>query len=85
MHDYHLIPMARELRALGIKNRASDSSCTCSWPARQVFITLPGHRRLVEAKFDYDLVGFHTAEYQQAFEEYVLNENPTARSRARAC
>jgi len=44
------------------------------WPAHQVFTALPGHRQLVEALFDYDLVGFHTQEYQQAFEEYVLTE-----------
>jgi trehalose 6-phosphate synthase len=28
----------------------------------------------VQAMFDYDLVGFQTAEYRQAFEEYVLAE-----------
>jgi trehalose 6-phosphate synthase len=37
-------------------------------------INLPRHRQLVEAMFDYDLVGFQTGEYLQAFEEYVLNE-----------
>jgi trehalose 6-phosphate synthase len=37
-------------------------------------INLPRHRQLVEAMFDYDLVGFQTAEYQQAFEEYVFSE-----------
>ena len=30
--------------------------------------------------FDYDLVGFQTAEHQQAFEEYVLNEADGATS-----
>src|SRR5581483_5687745 len=33
-----------------------------------------GHSQLVQAMFDYDLVGFQTAEYRQAFEEYVLAE-----------
>ena len=37
-------------------------------------INLPRHRQLVEAMFDYDLAGFQTAEHQQAFEDYVLNE-----------
>jgi trehalose 6-phosphate synthase len=73
VHDYHLIPLGRELRALGIKNRIGFF-LHVPWPARQVFTTLPGHKRLVEAMFDYDLVGFQTAEYLQAFEEYVLNE-----------
>jgi trehalose 6-phosphate synthase len=73
VHDYHLIPLARELRALGIKNRIGFF-LHVPWPARQVFTTLPGHALLARAMFDYDLVGFQTPEYQQAFEEYVLNE-----------
>jgi trehalose 6-phosphate synthase len=73
VHDYHLIPLARELRALGIRNRIGFF-LHIPWPAHQVMINLPRHRQLVEAMFDYDLVGFQTAEYQQAFEEYVLSE-----------
>jgi trehalose 6-phosphate synthase len=73
VHDYHLIPLAKELRALGIKNRIGFF-LHIPWPAHQVMINLPRHRQLVEAMFDYDLVGFQTAEYQQAFEEYVLSE-----------
>jgi trehalose 6-phosphate synthase len=73
VHDYHLIPLARELRTLGVRNRIGFF-LHIPWPAHQVFISLPRHRQLVEAMFDYDLVGFQTAEYQQAFEEYVLNE-----------
>jgi trehalose 6-phosphate synthase len=73
VHDYHLIPLARELRSLGIKNRIGFF-LHIPWPAHQVFTTLPGHGRLVEAMFDYDLVGFQTAEYLQAFEEYVIAE-----------
>ena len=73
VHDYHLIPLARELRRLGVKNKIGFF-LHIPWPAHQVFTALPGHRQLVEALFDYDLVGFHTQEYQQAFEEYVLTE-----------
>jgi len=73
IHDYHLIPLARELRALGVKNRIGFF-LHVPWPAHQVFITLPNHSALVQAMFDYDLVGFQTTEYQQAFEEYVLAE-----------
>lgn len=73
VHDYHLIPLAKELRALGIKNRIGFF-LHIPWPAHQVMINLPRHHQLVEAMFDYDLVGFQTAEYQQAFEEYVLSE-----------
>ena len=73
VHDYHLIPLARELRALGVKNRIGFF-LHVPWPAHQVFTTLPGHGLLAQAMFDYDLVGFQTAEYCQAFEEYVLSE-----------
>jgi trehalose 6-phosphate synthase len=73
VHDYHLIPLARELRMLGVKNRIGFF-LHVPWPAHQVFTTLPRHRQLVEAMFDYDLVGFQTADYLQAFEEYVLVE-----------
>ncbi len=73
VHDYHLIPMARELRKRGIKNRIGFF-LHVPWPAHQVFINLPRHRQLVEAMFDYDLLGFQTVDYQQAFEEYVLAE-----------
>ncbi len=73
IHDYHLIPLARELRQLGVRNRIGFF-LHVPWPAHQLVTTLPGHRRLVEAMFDYDLIGFQTAEYRQAFEEYVLAE-----------
>ncbi len=73
VHDYHLIPLARELRTLGVKNRIGFF-LHVPWPAHQVFTTLPGHAQLVQAMFEYDLVGFQTAEYLQAFEEYVLSQ-----------
>lgn len=73
IHDYHMIPMARELRRLGVKNRIGFFLHT-PWPVRQLLVTLPFHRRLVESLFDYDLIGFHTAEWRDLLEDYVLNE-----------
>lgn len=73
IHDYHLIPLARELRSLGVTNRIGFF-LHIPWPAHQLLTTLPRHKELVEALFAYDLVGFQTAEHRQAFEEYVLNE-----------
>jgi trehalose 6-phosphate synthase len=73
VHDYHLIPLARELRALGVKNRIGFF-LHIPWPAHQVFTALPGHAKLVAAMFDYDLIGFQTEEYLAAFEDYVLTE-----------
>ncbi len=73
VHDYHLIPMARELRRLGVKNRIGFF-LHIPWPAHQLMVTLPSHQALVEALFDYDLVGFQTPEYVTAFQEYVEAE-----------
>lgn len=73
VHDYHLIPMARELRKLGVKNRIGFF-LHIPWPARQLMVTLPRHKQLVEAMFDYDLIGFQTDEGLDAFEGYVRHE-----------
>lgn len=73
IHDYHMIPMARELRRLGVKNRIGFF-LHIPWPARQLVTTLPRHRQLVEALFDYDLIGFQTTEWLEAFEDYLVHE-----------
>ena len=73
VHDYHLIPLARELRKIGVTNRIGFF-LHIPWPAHQLVVTLPRHRVLVEALFDYDLIGFQTSEHLQAFEGYVTTE-----------
>ncbi len=73
IHDYHMIPMARDLRRLGIKNRIGFFLHT-PWPARQLLVTLPHHRRLVESMFAFDLIGFHTQEWSDLFTDYVVTE-----------
>ncbi len=73
VHDYHLAPLARELRALGVKNRIGFF-LHIPWPARQLLVTLPGHRKLVEALFHYDLVGFQTRDNLSAFTGYLTDE-----------
>ena len=70
VHDYHMIPMARDLRRLGVKNKIGFFLHT-PWPARQLLVTLPHHRRLVESMFYFDLIGFHTKEWLGLFERYV--------------
>src|SRR3954464_13640786 len=56
VHDYHLIPLAAELRALGATNPIGYFH-HIPWPAPEVFGTLPGSRELLRAVADYDLVG----------------------------
>ncbi|HEY5072834.1 MAG TPA: trehalose-6-phosphate synthase [Caulobacteraceae bacterium] len=73
VHDYHMIPLGRELRRLGITN-AIGFFLHVPWPAAPLVTTLPRNRQLVEALFSYDLVGFQTDEWLWAFESYVLGE-----------
>ncbi len=73
VHDYHLIPLGRELRRLGITNPIGFF-LHIPWPAPQLLTTLPRNRQLVEALFSYDLVGFQSDEWLWAFESYVLGE-----------
>lgn len=73
VHDYHLIPLARELRRLGVQN-AIGFFLHIPWPARRLFITLPHHGALVDALFDYDLVGFQTQDSLHAFQDYVTED-----------
>lgn len=73
VQDYHLIPLARELRARGVKN-AIGFFLHIPWPARELILTLPRHRQLVESMFHYDVLGFHTEEWKNAFNSYVLHE-----------
>lgn len=73
VQDYHLIPLGRELRARGIQN-AIGFFLHIPWPARELIVTLPRHRELVESLFLYDVVGFHTDEWKNAFTSYVLYE-----------
>ena len=71
VHDYHLFPLARELRRLGVDNPIGFF-LHIPWPPRQLLATLPRSGRLVEALFEYDLVGFQTQEWLRAFQDYVL-------------
>ncbi len=73
VQDYHLIPLGRELRERGVRN-AIGFFLHIPWPARELVVTLPRHRQLVESMFYYDVIGFHTQEWRNAFVSYVLYE-----------
>lgn len=73
IQDYHLIPLGRELRERGVKN-AIGFFLHIPWPARELILTLPRHRQLVESLFHYDVIGFHTEEWKNAFQSYVIND-----------
>ena len=59
VHDYHLIPFAEELRALGITNRIGYFH-HIPWPAPEVLATLPGTKELLRSIAHYDLIGTQT-------------------------
>ncbi|OYX72777.1 MAG: alpha,alpha-trehalose-phosphate synthase (UDP-forming) [Caulobacter sp. 32-67-35] len=73
IHDYHLIPLAEELRRLGVTNRIGFF-LHIPWPGRRLLTTLPQHRQLVESLLAYDLVGFQTRDALEAFSDYVGRE-----------
>ena len=73
VQDYHLIPLASELRRRGVKNRIGFF-LHIPWPARGIFTTLPRHEELARTLFDYDLVGFQTEDFRDAFADYVAHE-----------
>ena len=73
VHDYHLIPLGRDLRARGVRNRIGFF-LHIPWPPMQLLLSLPSHRQLVESLFEYDLIGFHTEDWLNSFIRYVTHE-----------
>lgn len=59
VHDYHMIPLAAELRRLGVKNRIGYFH-HIPWPAPDILTALPRHDDLVRSLLQYDLVGLQT-------------------------
>ncbi|MCC2979180.1 alpha,alpha-trehalose-phosphate synthase (UDP-forming) [Sphingomonas sp. IC4-52] len=73
VHDYHMVPLGWMLRQKGIKNRLGFF-LHIPWPPTRLLIALPEHKRLVEALFAYDVIGFQTREWLETFHDYVERE-----------
>lgn len=73
VHDYHLFPLARELRARGAANRIG-MFLHIPWPPTDLLLSLPNHRELVESLFDYDVIGFQTSDWLDSFRHYVTEQ-----------
>jgi len=73
VHDYHLIPLGRELRAKGIRNRLGFF-LHIPWPPTRLLLSLPHHRELVESLFFYDVVGFQTQDWLDSFFHYAQTQ-----------
>lgn len=73
IHDYHLLPLAAELRRLGVSSRIGFF-LHIPFPAPEIFVTLPWHRQLVHDLCQCDLVGFQTDTDFRQFAAYVTHE-----------
>ena len=73
VHDYHLIPLGEELRERGLKNRIGFF-LHIPWPPGRLLVSLPEHQKLVRSLLAYDVIGFHTREWLEAFRDYVVRE-----------
>jgi trehalose 6-phosphate synthase len=73
VHDYHLFPLGHELRRRGAANRIGFF-LHIPWPPTNLLLSLPNHRELVEAMFDYDVVGFQTENWLSSFLHYAENQ-----------
>ncbi|MGS1094823.1 alpha,alpha-trehalose-phosphate synthase (UDP-forming) [Aquamicrobium terrae] len=73
IHDYHLIPIASELRRLGIGNRIGFFM-HIPWPPPDVFLTLPVHEAIIGGLTAYDVVGFQTAHDAENFASCLQRE-----------
>ncbi len=70
IHDYHLIPMAAELRKLGVENRIGFF-LHIPFPAPEIITAVPHHEWLIDTMFAYDVVGFQTEQDVQNFGRYA--------------
>ena len=73
VHDYQLIPMAAELRAMGCKQRIGFF-LHIPLPPRTILAAIPQHGRLIRSLLSYDLVGFQTQLDADHFADYIETE-----------
>ena len=73
VHDYHLIPLAKALRARGRHNRIGFF-LHIPLPPPEILTALPRHAQLIPALCDYDLVGFQTDGDAANFARYLSRE-----------
>jgi trehalose 6-phosphate synthase len=73
VHDYHLLPLARVLRARGFSNRIGFF-LHIPMPPPEVVSAMPHHERVIGALVDYDLVGFQTDTDTANFARYIARQ-----------
>ncbi|MGC1458752.1 MAG: trehalose-6-phosphate synthase [Steroidobacteraceae bacterium] len=70
VHDYHLMPLASCLRAMGVAQRIGFF-LHIPFPGFDAFRALPVHRELLESLLAYDLIGFQTRDDLAGFHAAV--------------
>jgi trehalose 6-phosphate synthase len=73
VHDYHLIPLAKALRARGRHNRIGFF-LHIPLPPPEILTAMPNHETLIPSLGDYDLVGFQTDGDAANFARYLAKE-----------
>ncbi|MCB1509967.1 MAG: trehalose-6-phosphate synthase [Hyphomicrobiaceae bacterium] len=75
IHDYHLIPLASELRKRGHRH-PMGFFLHIPFPPYDIFSATPAYKWLGEALLDYDLCGFQTTTDHNNFQQFVETEFP---------
>lgn len=75
VHDYHLIPFAERLRALGCGHKMGFF-LHIPFPPADILAASPNHAYLVEALLQYDVIGFQTSTDLNNFNRYVEENMP---------
>ncbi len=73
VHDYHLIPLAADLRAIGCEQRIGFF-LHIPVPPPLILAAIPDHGWLMRSLFAYDLVGFQSQADVDHFSRYVGTE-----------
>ncbi len=77
VHDYHLMPLAHEVRQLGGGQRMGYFH-HIPWPPAEVFSILPAARELLRAMMEYDVIGLQTAADRDHFCQCLIREADAA-------
>lgn len=70
IHDYHMIPLAAELRGLGLDNRIGFF-LHIPFPPPEIIAAVPDDDWLIDSLFAYDVIGFQTEQDVNNFGRYA--------------
>jgi len=76
VHDYHLIPLASELRRLGARNRIGFY-LHIPFPTPDALYAIPHHQEIMLDLSRYDLVGMQARRDVAAFRDFVEHQAPS--------